>query len=338
MPPLVAKVRRAAGADLARDPAERTRQTARRGGRNPGAARPATTRQAARLRPVATPRDSRRPRGDPDRLVLIGTSTGGHPRSRPCSVRCLPIFRGRSSSRSTCPLASPGACAASRQAVRADRVRGHRCHPDPRRPCLYRSRRCRSVISRRGRRADRAAAPSSPEHHWHPSVERLVESAMLHVAARNLIGVLMTGMGADGATAMTALQGREATIAEAEESAVVWGMPGALVAAGGAGSGRSARADRGCARGACSPVNGVAVGEDLGRHHRTALPLDRHDLRREQALLYRAPPRRPAGKAAPPMSAYLAYCLGIDTAERGADQRLHHQRDLFLPRGPSARR
>jgi len=45
----------------------------------------------------------------------------------------------------------------------------------------------------------------------------------------------MTGMGNDGATAMTNLHragGR--TIAEAEETAVVWGMPGELVRAGGA--------------------------------------------------------------------------------------------------------
>jgi two-component system chemotaxis response regulator CheB len=45
----------------------------------------------------------------------------------------------------------------------------------------------------------------------------------------------MTGMGSDGATAMTHLKaagGR--TIAEAEETAVVWGMPGELVRLGGA--------------------------------------------------------------------------------------------------------
>jgi two-component system chemotaxis response regulator CheB len=55
------------------------------------------------------------------------------------------------------------------------------------------------------------------------------------MAPERLIGVLMTGMGNDGAAAMAAL--REAggrTIAEAEETAVVWGMPGELVRAGGA--------------------------------------------------------------------------------------------------------
>ena len=51
-----------------------------------------------------------------------------------------------------------------------------------------------------------------------------------------LVGVLMTGMGRDGADAMTRLfkQGG-ATIAEAEATAVVWGMPGELVKNDGAG-------------------------------------------------------------------------------------------------------
>jgi two-component system chemotaxis response regulator CheB len=50
-----------------------------------------------------------------------------------------------------------------------------------------------------------------------------------------IIGILMTGMGNDGAEAMTELRTRGGkTIAEAEETAIVWGMPGELVRAGGA--------------------------------------------------------------------------------------------------------
>ena len=46
----------------------------------------------------------------------------------------------------------------------------------------------------------------------------------------------MTGMGRDGADAMTELRRRGGrTIAEAESTAVVWGMPGELVKNGGAG-------------------------------------------------------------------------------------------------------
>jgi two-component system chemotaxis response regulator CheB len=91
------------------------------------------------------------------------------------------------------------------------------------------------IVSRRPAGLIVQAVPSSPEFHWHPSVDRLVDSAIDHVGARRLVGVLLTGMGDDGAAAMTRLReqgGR--TIAEAEETAVVWGMPGALVRRGGA--------------------------------------------------------------------------------------------------------
>ena len=91
------------------------------------------------------------------------------------------------------------------------------------------------IVSTRPKGAIVTAAPSSADYRWHPSVDRLVLTAIEHLGPRRLIGVLMTGMGNDGATAMTRLSvegGR--TIAEAEETAVVWGMPGELVKAGGA--------------------------------------------------------------------------------------------------------
>jgi two-component system chemotaxis response regulator CheB len=79
------------------------------------------------------------------------------------------------------------------------------------------------------------AAPASADYRWHPSVDRLVSTAMEHLGSRRLIGVLMTGMGNDGAAAMTRLSAEGGrTIAESEETAIVWGMPGELVKAGGA--------------------------------------------------------------------------------------------------------
>jgi two-component system, chemotaxis family, protein-glutamate methylesterase/glutaminase len=77
--------------------------------------------------------------------------------------------------------------------------------------------------------------PARRDYPWHPSVERMVASALEHYDATQLLAVLMTGMGRDGADAMTELRkqgGR--TIAEAESTAVVWGMPGELVKNGGA--------------------------------------------------------------------------------------------------------
>ncbi|MCF4127844.1 chemotaxis-specific protein-glutamate methyltransferase CheB [Methylobacterium sp. SyP6R] len=80
-----------------------------------------------------------------------------------------------------------------------------------------------------------APAPAQAEYPWHPSVDRLVESALDLMPPRRLVGVLMTGMGRDGARTMAALRARGGrTIAEAEATAVVWGMPGELVRAGGA--------------------------------------------------------------------------------------------------------
>jgi two-component system chemotaxis response regulator CheB len=72
--------------------------------------------------------------------------------------------------------------------------------------------------------------PETPGHPWHPSVDVLVESAMRHLPPEQLTGVLLTGMGNDGATAMAQLKrhgGR--TIAEAESTAVVFGMPQELI-------------------------------------------------------------------------------------------------------------
>jgi two-component system, chemotaxis family, protein-glutamate methylesterase/glutaminase len=77
--------------------------------------------------------------------------------------------------------------------------------------------------------------PAKAQYLWHPSVERMVASALEHFEAPHMIGVMMTGMGNDGAEAMKRLrQGGGRTIAEAESTAIVWGMPGELVKNGGA--------------------------------------------------------------------------------------------------------
>jgi two-component system chemotaxis response regulator CheB len=91
------------------------------------------------------------------------------------------------------------------------------------------------IVARRSGKLVAMSAPSHPDYHWHPSVSRLVDSAMGHLPAARLIGVMLTGMGADGASEMAAMRaagGR--VIAQDEESSVVWGMPGALAKLNGA--------------------------------------------------------------------------------------------------------
>ncbi|MGZ8415166.1 MAG: protein-glutamate methylesterase/protein-glutamine glutaminase [Gemmatirosa sp.] len=64
-----------------------------------------------------------------------------------------------------------------------------------------------------------------PVHHQRPAVDVLFQSVARH-AGRNAIGALLTGMGADGAKGMLAMREAGAhTIAQDEESCVVFGMP-----------------------------------------------------------------------------------------------------------------
>lgn len=64
-----------------------------------------------------------------------------------------------------------------------------------------------------------------PDHFFIPSVGIMMES-VLQVFAERTIGVIMTGMGDDGAQAMLKIkQAGGITIAESEETAVVYGMP-----------------------------------------------------------------------------------------------------------------
>src|SRR5690606_6731129 len=77
--------------------------------------------------------------------------------------------------------------------------------------------------------------PESSAYLWHPSVSLLVSSAMQHFAPHQLVGVMLTGMGHDGAEEMAELHRRGGrTLAESQETAVVFGMPNELIRRGGA--------------------------------------------------------------------------------------------------------
>jgi len=62
-------------------------------------------------------------------------------------------------------------------------------------------------------------------HHQRPAVDVLFKSAAKYSGA-NTVGVILTGMGADGAVGLLELkQAGAQTIAQDEESCVVFGMP-----------------------------------------------------------------------------------------------------------------
>jgi two-component system chemotaxis response regulator CheB len=169
-------------------------------------------------------------------LVVIGVSTGGPPAldlllsALPSTFPCPIVIAQHMPASFTGPLARrlDGICEIRVQEVQ--RVTALESG------CAYIARGdADMIIARRPAGLVAMSAPSLADYPWHPSTDRLVKSAMEHVPAHRLVGVLLTGMGDDGAAAMTQLHrngGR--TIAESEETAVIWGMPGALANAGGA--------------------------------------------------------------------------------------------------------
>lgn len=222
VPALVEKVRAAAGARISRTTRLRDRVRARA----------AVGAQPSAPRRAAPPAASLPPEG----LVLVGCSTGGPPAldallgPLPADFPWPILVAQHMPASFTGPLARrlDKLCALAASEVTGTTVLA----PGN----IYIGRGDADlVVTRRAGALAAAAAPSSADYFWHPSVDRLVESAMKIVAPEQLVGVLMTGMGHDGAGAMTELKALGGTtLAESADSAVIWGMPGALVAAGGA--------------------------------------------------------------------------------------------------------
>lgn len=220
--PLIDKVRAAAGARLKISSRLRERVRHRIG-------------EGARVLPHRSRANSRAATKG-EGLVLIGTSTGGPPAlealltALPASFPWPIVIAQHMPATFTGPLARrlDGISRLTVQEVR-DPVVLRPSH-------AYIGRGDADVIiSRRGAGLVAMAAPAQADYPWHPSTDRLVRTALNHMAPSQLIGVLMTGMGNDGAEAMALIhEGGGRTIAEAEETAVVWGMPGELVRANGA--------------------------------------------------------------------------------------------------------
>lgn len=169
-------------------------------------------------------------------LVLIGVSTGG-PRTLEDILPLLPgnfplpiMVAQHMPASFTHPFASRlnGIC--NLEVVEASR-------PMPLEAgCVYIGKGGADMLV--GRRSGRLTAIAKPEDNgflWHPSVELLGRSALEHVKPAGLIGVMLTGMGHDGADSFSEIRRRGGrTIAESQNTAVVFGMPAELIARKGA--------------------------------------------------------------------------------------------------------
>ena len=91
------------------------------------------------------------------------------------------------------------------------------------------------IVAKRAGQLITLIRPESTDYQWHPSVELLARSVATHVEMSKIIAVMLTGMGSDGASAYTDIKRKGGrTIAESEQSCVVFGMPAELIRLGGA--------------------------------------------------------------------------------------------------------
>lgn len=90
------------------------------------------------------------------------------------------------------------------------------------------------LLRRDGARYVVAVKDGARVHHQRPAVDVLFQS-VARAAGQNAVAALLTGMGADGAAGMVGLRASGAyTIAQNEESCVVFGMPKEAITLGGA--------------------------------------------------------------------------------------------------------
>jgi len=196
----------------------------------------------ARLkRPAADPQEARRPAqpplrlvGTPSTLIAIGASTGGTeairevlekiPESSPGIVivqHIPPVFSAAFANRlnDTCRIRV-------KEASDGDRVIPGQA--------LVAPGNFHMTLRRRGSEYQVAVQDGPRVCYQRPSVDVLFDS-VAEAAGKNAIGVILTGMGADGAQGMLKMKRAGArTLAQDEASCVVFGMPREAIRLGGA--------------------------------------------------------------------------------------------------------
>jgi two-component system chemotaxis response regulator CheB len=171
--------------------------------------------------------------GSTEALIIIGASTGGTEAIKEVLMRMPPDCPGilitqHMPEAFTKSFAArlDGVCSISvKEAEDGERVLPGHAYIAPGNKHLK--------VKRNGANYVVALSDEAPVNRHRPSVEVLFRSAALNVGA-NAIGIMLTGMGKDGATAMLEMKQAGAhNLAQDEATCVVFGMPKEAIAAGG---------------------------------------------------------------------------------------------------------
>lgn len=213
----------------------RAASRARLRGKGPAVKGLAQRLREEREKPAARPVAVRRSVGK-DGLVLIGVSTGG-PRTLEDILPLLPAdFPWPVLVAQHMPAGFTKSFADRLDQICALKVL-EAGHPMPVEPgAIYIGKGGADMVTtKRAGKLTVLPKPENLEFLWHPSVELLGRSVLEHYDPTRVTAVMLTGMGSDGADAFTEIKKRGGrTIAESEDTAVVFGMPAELINRGGA--------------------------------------------------------------------------------------------------------
>jgi two-component system chemotaxis response regulator CheB len=169
----------------------------------------------------------------PQRIVVIGASTGGPS----ALVEVFSQFRQGSSAAVVVAQHMPERFTRT-FAERLNKLGGLRVSEardfeplHPGKAVLCPGGKCLEVVTFGNGFAASVVDPS-PSDRFIPSADRLFRSAA-EAAGDKVVGVVLTGMGDDGARGVVAIKARGGTVyAESPETAVIYGMPGAAMRTG----------------------------------------------------------------------------------------------------------
>lgn len=191
-----------------------------------------------RRRPTApaasttVPLPSARGTADPQRLIVMGGSTGGIEALRTLLPALPPTLPPIAVVQHIAPFFSKSV------AERLDRICEVQVreagHDEPLEPgcCVIAPGDRHLAVVRRGGKLRTKLVDTPPVHHCRPAVDVLFRSAA-EVTGSKTVAVLLTGMGCDGAAGMRLIQDAGGvTLAEHQSSCVVYGMPKAAIERG----------------------------------------------------------------------------------------------------------